>query len=108
MAEGNKTFMGLAVPLFGEAEIQQQTAATDILTLTGAASQTGDFLVLQNSTGAELLVISSSGAITLVTGGMTFAGVIANTLSSTAANAVELSITSTHAERVERGFGAVD
>ena len=97
MAEGNKTFMGLAVPLFGEAEIQQQTAATDILTLTGAASQTGDFLVLQNSTGAELLVISSSGAITLVTGGMTFAGVIANTLSSTAANAVEISVTSTGA-----------
>ncbi len=68
MTEGTGTFMGLAVPLFGESEIQQQTAATDLLTLTGAASMSGDFLVLQNSTGTELVVISSSGAITTVRG----------------------------------------
>jgi len=68
MAEGTKSYDGLAVPLFGESEIQQQTAATDILTLTGAASQAGDFLVCQNSTGGENLVVSSSGLISSVAG----------------------------------------
>jgi hypothetical protein len=63
MTEGTSTFQGLGVPLFGESEIQQQTAATDLLTLTGAASMSGDFLVLQNSSGAELLVVSASGAL---------------------------------------------
>lgn len=60
--------MGLGVPILGESEITQQTAATDILTLTGAASMTGDFLVMQNSTGTELFVVSSSGAITAARG----------------------------------------
>lgn len=64
MAEGNETYMGLAVPLFGESEIQAQTAANDILTLTGASSHTGDFLVCQNSSGSELAVIDVSGNIT--------------------------------------------
>lgn len=64
MAEGNKTFEGLAVPLYGESEIQGQTAANDILTLTGASGHTGDFLVCQNSTGSELAVIDVSGNIT--------------------------------------------
>ena len=64
MAEGNKTFEGLAVPLYGESEIQGQTAATDILTLTGAGSHTGDFLVCQNSSGSELAVIDISGNVT--------------------------------------------
>ncbi len=58
MAEGNETWEGGAVPLFGESEIQAQTAASDVLTLTGAASHTGDFLVMQNSTGAEMFVFS--------------------------------------------------
>jgi hypothetical protein len=59
MAEGSETYDGLAVPLFGESEIQQQTVANDIITLTGGASQTGDFMVMQNSTGAELFVFSA-------------------------------------------------
>ena len=91
MAEGTKTYMGLSVPLFGESEIQQQTAATDVLTLTGAASMTGDFLVLQNSTGAELFVISSSGLVTMGAG-MTLAGV-----SSSTATGLTISVTSTGA-----------
>jgi hypothetical protein len=66
MAEGTNSYHGLAVPLFGESEIKQQTVATDILTLTGGASQTGDFLVCQNSTGTENFVISASGAISAV------------------------------------------
>lgn len=58
MAEGSETWEGGAVPLFGESQIEGQTAANDILTLTGAASHTGDFLVMQNSTGAEMFVFS--------------------------------------------------
>jgi len=64
MAEGVNTYMGLAVPLFGESEIVAQTAANDILTITGATSHTGDFLVCQDSTGSELAVIDVSGNIT--------------------------------------------
>jgi hypothetical protein len=63
MAEGTKTYEGLAVPLFGESEIQQQTVATDVLTLTGGASMSGDFLVMQNSTGAELVVVGCNGTL---------------------------------------------
>ncbi len=91
MAEGTKSYEGLAVPLFGESEITQQTAATDILTITGAASQAGDFLVLQNSTGGENLVVSSSGLVTSVVGmAMTsaaYSGEATATLSSSAAGA---------------------
>ena len=64
MAEGSRTFDGLAVPLFGESEIEAKTAANDILTLTGAGSHSGDFLVCQNNTGTELAVIDISGNIT--------------------------------------------
>lgn len=71
MAEGTKTYEGLAVPLFGESEIQQQTAATDLLTLTGASSMSGDFVVMQNSTGAELLVIGYKGTVDFAIGSTT-------------------------------------
>ena len=71
MAEGTDSYMGLAVALYGESEIQAQTAANDILTLTGAASQTGDFLVCQHSTATtEKFVIGYDGAITF-TGAVT-------------------------------------
>ena len=69
MAEGTKTYNGLGVPLFGESEIEQQTAATDILTLTGATSQSGDFLVLQDVSGNELFVVGSNGQISLAVNG---------------------------------------
>ena len=65
MAEGTKTFEGLAVPLFGESEIQQQTVASDILTLTGAASMSGDFVVLQDSSGNELFYITNEGEVNI-------------------------------------------
>ena len=57
--------MGLAPPLNGEYEQTQQTAATDMVTLTGAASMTGDFVVAQNSTGAELFVLRAASATTV-------------------------------------------
>ena len=68
MAEGTDTYEGLAPPLFGEYEQTQQTAATDMVTLTGAASMSGDFLVCQTNTGTENLVVSSSGLVTTVAG----------------------------------------
>lgn len=63
MATGTNTFESLAVPLLGESEIEQQTAATDILTITGAGSQTGDFVVLRNSSETELAFFDSNGSL---------------------------------------------
>ena len=63
MAEGISTYMGLAVPLSGESEIQQVTLGNDILTLSGVASQTGDFLVCQNSSGTEVFYVDVSGNV---------------------------------------------
>jgi len=65
MASGNETFLGLAVPLFGESNIEQQTAATDILTITGASGQTGKFLVCENSSGSELFGVGAAGRVQL-------------------------------------------
>lgn len=65
MAEGNSTFMGLAMPLFGESELTQTTTSKDIVTITGVASQTGDFLVCQNSSGTETHVIDVDGNATI-------------------------------------------
>ena len=99
MAEGTSTFMGLAPALLGESEIFQQTAATDILTITGAASQSGDFIVAQNSTGTELFVVSSSGLVTAkglnLSGVSTFAAgtVIDLTISSTVSTNYGISFT---------------
>ena len=64
MAEGNKTFEGQAVPVFGESEIQGETVGDDILTFTGASGHSGDFLVCQDSSGTELAVIDISGNVT--------------------------------------------
>jgi hypothetical protein len=61
MAEGTSTYDGLAVPLSGESEIVATTLGNDILTLTGAASHTGDFLVCQNSDGTELFIVNIEG-----------------------------------------------
>ena len=61
MAEGTSTFEGLAAPLFGEYEQTQQTIANDMVTLTGKASMSGDFVVCQNSSGTELFYVDKSG-----------------------------------------------
>lgn len=58
------TYMGLAVPLYGESQITGQTAANDILTITGATSQAGDYLVCEGSTGTEVFVVDVNGAVT--------------------------------------------
>lgn len=65
MAEGTKTYKGLAVPLYGESEIKQVTAATDIVTLTAASGATGDFLVAQTVGGGEVFVVDQEGDVHL-------------------------------------------
>lgn len=83
MAVGTATFKGLAVPLNGECEIKQDTAATDFITLTGDASISGDYLVCR--TGAtEVFVINSAGSIEKggITTGVGVAGLRLDTLKS--------------------------
>ena len=63
MTEGNSTYEGLAAPLFGEYEQTQTTIGNDMVTLTGKASMSGDFLVCQTSAGVETFVIGVSGSL---------------------------------------------
>jgi len=77
MAEGSKTYRGLAVPLYGESEIKQSTAATDIITLTAITGASGDFLVCQTAGGGEVFVIGAAGELTA--GSLTYAGDLAAT-----------------------------
>lgn len=61
MAEGTETYKGLAVPLVGESEIKQVTAATDILTLT--AGYTGSTVtIVGQGPNAGLRYAHASGA----------------------------------------------
>lgn len=65
MTVGSKTYNGLGVPLFGEFDIAQTTAATDIMTLSGMDSQTGDFIVARDSTGTERFAVEDGGNIVI-------------------------------------------
>ena len=82
MAEGKDTYNGLAVPLFGDFEIRQRTAATDIVTLAGASSQTGDFIVAQVDGGTEVFVVEDSGKIVSADWPV-LAGTVATTIPAT-------------------------
>ena len=63
MAEGTSTFEGLAAPLYGEYEQTQTTVGTDMVTLTGKTSMTGDFLVCQTSACVEVFVVGVTGSM---------------------------------------------
>jgi ABC-type arginine transport system permease subunit len=63
MTVGTSTYMGLAMPLLGEAEMVQSALATDILTITGATSQSGDFLVCRVVGGTEKFSVDVSGNV---------------------------------------------
>lgn len=65
MPPGDSTWKGLAVPLYGESQIHQVTAANDILTLTAISGATGDFLVFETAGGGEVVVFGASGALTI-------------------------------------------
>lgn len=84
MTTGSGSYKGLAVPLLGESEMFQRTAATDCLTLTGASGHTADFLVCQIAAGTERFVIDISGNLTIpgtltASGGGTMTGVVTHT-----------------------------
>ena len=91
MAEGTDSYKGLAVPLFGDFEIKQRTAGTDMMTLTGITSQTGDFIVCQDSAGNENFVVEEEGqvtcasAFTVTAGGV---GVTAGDIHATAGDVI--------------------
>lgn len=85
MAEGTSTFEGLSLPRLGEYEQVQQTVATDMVTLTGGTSMTGDFIVCQNSTGAELFVVDSDGSSAFILASTTAVAGVTITVTSTGA-----------------------
>lgn len=90
MTVGSTQYKGMAVPLRGECDITQITAATDFITLTGAASISGDFLVCRGSTGTEYAYITSAGkahfagGLSLGTNLLRFSAVITTALATTA------------------------
>ena len=86
MPVGDKTFKGLAVPLSGEFELTQLTLGTDFMTMTGAASMTGDFLVIRNSDLTELCVIDSDGAFEGLSISGSSRGVTFTSIATTAAS----------------------
>ena len=57
------TWEGLGLPRLGEYQQVQQTIANDMVTLTGKASMSGDFIVCENSSGTELFIINVDGDI---------------------------------------------
>lgn len=92
MPEGTSTFKGLAVPLQGESEISQLTAATDILTLTGASGMSGDYLICQDSSGTEVVQIRSTGRTRIL-------------ISATGSNALDVKFTLTE-QNASQCYGA--
>jgi hypothetical protein len=63
MTAGTKSYMGLAVPINGECTIKSVTAATDILTIEGVGSLSGDYIVCRSSAGTEAFSVDSNGDI---------------------------------------------
>ena len=67
-------FKGLAVPINGEFEIRQVTLGTDIMTIRGVGSQSGDFIVCRNSSLTEKFVVDVDGNIATAGTNITFSG----------------------------------
>jgi hypothetical protein len=63
MTIGDTTYGGLGVPLTGEFQIKQTTLGTDIMTISGATSQSGDFIVCRDVDGVEKFVVTVDGAM---------------------------------------------
>lgn len=98
MASGTSAYKGLAVPLAGESRIYQETAGTDVFTLTGVTAQTGDFIVCEDSAGNENFIVEEEGqvtcasAFTVTAGGATITaggvGVTAGDIHATAGDVI--------------------
>jgi hypothetical protein len=63
MATGTDTFEALGLPRLGSYQQEQQAIADDMMTLTGKASMSGDFIVCENSSGTELFIVNVDGDI---------------------------------------------
>lgn len=63
MAVGTSSWMGLGLGRYGEYELTQITLGNDIVTITGATSQTGDFLVCRIAAGTEVFSVDVSGNV---------------------------------------------
>lgn len=79
MTVGTKTFKGLGVPLWGEFKITQITLGTDIMTIEGVASQSGDFIVCRNSSETEKFVVDVNGDVTTAGTAISMSGGAAGT-----------------------------
>ena len=62
MTVGTSTYKGIGVPLNGEVEMKQDTAATDFVTLTGDSSISGDLLVMRAG-ATEVAWFDSAGKL---------------------------------------------
>ena len=90
MAVGSDTAPGgLGVPLLGDFEVKQRTLGTDIMTITGATSQSGDFIVCRLIAGTEMFsvdvdgnVVSAGTNLTMATGSKITFGALATTAPS--------------------------
>lgn len=111
MAVGTRTYEGLAVPLKGESKIKQRNADVDILTIDGAGSQTGDFVVCRTSAGTEKFVITKDGNLTVagtgtISGSVGIGGaVVSDTVSEYSANGA-IAVTDHMAELSKGSAGA--
>lgn len=63
MTVGTSSWDGLGMGLNGEYEMTQVVAATDFLTMSGATSMSGDFIVLRDVDDTELMWVNSKGSI---------------------------------------------
>jgi hypothetical protein len=63
MAQGLKSYAGMAVPLYGESTIKGQTAADDTLTIQQPASHAAAPLVVKNSSSSNVWGLSSTGMV---------------------------------------------
>ena len=85
MTTGSRTYEGAAVPLLGESEIVQKTAATDILTIRQASASSGDALVVRNSSSTNIFGVNSYGWIRTMVMGTVALAQCASNASATAA-----------------------
>jgi hypothetical protein len=65
MAAGTDTYLGLAVPLYGDSTITGRTAATDTLTIKSPATPTGVPLNIVSSADARVFAVNSAGRLLL-------------------------------------------
>ena len=83
MAQGLKSYAGMAVPLYGESTIKGQTTADDTLTIQQPASHAASPFVVKNSSSTNVFGLNSLGAIrTMVLATIALASLASNASAS--------------------------